>query len=87
VKSEFFVKAADQDAILRVWLETERKNLLQQTRELEHDLNTQRFSIVVGKARFSDFDIDAEDSAWTKEVGFTKPVSISIKLKDKIEKI
>lgn len=52
--SPLFTSAADGNALLATWLETETKAIVKRTRELMEELAACKFSIVVGHTWFSD---------------------------------
>jgi hypothetical protein len=71
--------AADRNALLKTWLETEQKAIVKRTRELTEILAQRKFSIVVGHVWFSDL-ASMDDTTLSVELAGFGPVSVTAKL-------
>ena len=84
--SSFYVKAADQKALLTTWVETESKAAIKATRELMGELAQNKFAIIVGHTWFTDMSGLDDNSKDVNLPGFG-PVPVTATLKDvQIEK-
>ena len=84
--SPFYVKAADQKALLATWVETESKAAVKATRELMCELAQNKFAVIVGHAWFTDMASLDDNSLEVALPGFG-PVVVTATLKDvQIEK-
>jgi hypothetical protein len=84
--SPFYVKAADQQALLATWVETESKAAVKATRELMCELAQNKFAIIVGHTWFSDM-AGLDDNAKDVTLAGFGPVAVTATLKDvQIEK-
>lgn len=84
--SKFYTEAADKDALLVTWLETESKAVIRKTRELMQTLAKSKFAIVVGHTWFADMP-SLDDNSLEVSVAGMKPVMVTATLRDvEIEK-
>ncbi|GBG14437.1 iron-sulfur cluster carrier protein [Novimethylophilus kurashikiensis] len=86
MSSAVFTSAANGDALLETWLETESKAVTTRTRELQQELAKAKFSIVVGHVWFSDMASMDDNSLEVEVPGFGN-AAVTATLKDvEIEK-
>lgn len=84
--SSVFSSAADGNALLATWIESESKAVTTKTRELQQKLAECKFSIVVGHVWFSDM-ASMDDNVLDVEVPGFGPVPVTATLRDiQIEK-
>jgi hypothetical protein len=86
MRSSLVTAAADGDALLKTWLETEQKAIVKRTRELTELLAQRKFAIVVGHVWFSDL-ASLDDTSLDIDVPGYGPVPVTAKLTEiQIEK-
>jgi len=81
MSSTAYTAAADGNAVLGKWLETEQKAIVAKTRELMAQLAQRKFSVVVGHIWFSDMP-SLDDNTLDIDVAGYGPVTVTANLKD-----
>lgn len=78
--SPVYTGAADREALLTTWLESERKALTVKTRELMEQLAQRKFAIVVGHTWFSEFP-SLDEGSLAVAIPEGAPVQVTAALK------
>lgn len=81
-QSDIYKNAADPQALLITWLDSEADSAVKKTRSLNNELAKIKFCIIVGHCWFSDMDGLDDNTLTIKPDGITNEVTVSATLND-----
>lgn len=82
IESDTYKKAANPDELLKIWLATETKAIVQKVRALNTELAKVKFAIVIGHAWFKEFASYEENSMEMPVLGTTVLVTANLEEKE-----